>query len=172
MKRFAFAVAGLMAVGAFTIQAADAQVRRGAARGERGAIAGQVHDRTGPNGGKIVGGRGVATDGQGNGIAGSANCARSANAAACRAGVTTRTADGTVNHRSGFASEGPNGGQVNSSGGFTKSADGAVDQSRSTTATGQNGSVTVDGSYTSESGRSRTITCTDTSGAVIACPQR
>lgn len=172
MNRFTVAAASIIAMGAFAIQTADAQVARGGGRGPNGgAAAGQVHDRTGPNGGKIVGGRGVATDGQGNAVVGSANCAKGASAAACRAGSTTRTADGTVNHNSGFTSNGPNGGAVTSSGGLTKSADGTIDQSRSTTATGQNGTVAVDQSYNSSTGSSRTVTCSDASGAVVACPQ-
>ena len=142
MKRFAFAAAGLLAMSTFAVQAADAQVRRGA-----------------------------VTDGQGNGAAGSVNCARTPNAQGCRAGATTRTADGEVNHRSGFAVEGETR-SATSEGGFTKSADGTVNQGRTTTATGANGSVTVDGAYTSGEGRTRTVTCADASGAVVACPQQ
>lgn len=172
MKRFSSVVAGLIAIGAFAIQAAEAQVARGGGRGPNGgAAAGQIHDRTGPNGTTIVGGRGVATDGQGNSVAKSANCAKGSSATACRAGSTTRTADGSVNHNSGFTSTGPNGGAVSSTGGLTKSADGTIDQSRSTSATGQNGSVTIDQSYNSGTGRSRTVTCTDPTGAVVTCPQ-
>lgn len=171
MKRFAFAMTSMLAMGAFAIDAADAQVRRGGVRGDNGAAAGQVHDREGPNGGRVVGGRGIVTDGQGNVAAGSANCARSQSAQGCRAGVTTRSADGSVSHQSGLQASGANG-SIDSSGGFTRSADGTIDQGRSTTATGQNGSVSVDGSYTSDTGRSRTVTCTDSSGAVITCPTR
>lgn len=171
MKRFAFAMTSLLAMGAFAIDAADAQVRRGGVRGDNGAAAGQVHDREGPNGGRVVGGRGIVTDGQGNAATRSANCARGQTAQGCRAGATTRSADGSMSHQSGLHASGANG-ALDSSGGFTRSADGTIDQGRSTTATGQNGAVTVDGAYTSDAGRSRTVTCTDASGAVIACPTR
>lgn len=171
MKRFTFAAAGLVVMSSFAIQAAEAQVRRGAVHGDRGIAAGQVHDRIGPQGGRIVGGRGVVADGQGNAAAGSINCARTPRAQGCRAGATTRTADGTVNHRSGFAVEGETR-SATSQGGFSKSADGSIDQGRSTTATGQNGSVTVDSAYSTGNGHSRTVTCSDASGAIVACPQR
>ena len=171
MKRFAFAMTSLFAMGAFAIDAADAQVRRGGVRGDNGAAAGQVHDREGPNGGRLVGGRGIVTDGEGNVATRSANCARGQSAQGCRAGGTTRSADGSLSHQSGLQASGANG-ALDSSGGFTRSADGTIDQGRSTTATGQNGAVTVDGAYTSDTGRSRTVTCTDASGAVIACPTR
>jgi hypothetical protein len=157
MKRFAFAMTSMLAMGAFAIDAADAQVRRGGVRGDNGAAAGQVHDREGPNGGRVVGGRGIVTDGQGNAAATSAN---------------TRSADGSMSHQSGLQASGANGGTLDSSGGFTRSADGTIDQGRTTTASGQSGTVTVDGAYTSDAGRSRTVTCTDASGAVIACPTR
>lgn len=170
MKRLAFAVAGLLAVTSFAATTAEAQVRRGAAQGERGIAAGQIHDRQGPNGSRVVGGRGVVADGNGNAAAGAVNCARTPNAQGCRAGATTRTADGAVNHRSGFAVEG-DAGSATSQGGFTKSADGTIDQGRTTTATGQNGSVTVDGAYNSDTGRTRTVTCSDSSGAIVACPR-
>lgn len=172
MNRFAIAMTGLLTMSAFVVDVADAQVRRGVARGEAGAAAGQVHDRQGPNGGRVVGGRGVVTDGQGNAAAGSANCARGQNVAGCRAGATTRNADGSASHQSGLHASGANGGTLDSSGGFTRSADGTVDQGRTTTATGQNGTVTVDGAYATDTGRTRTVTCTDAAGAVIACPQR
>lgn len=172
MKRFAFVMTSLVAMSAFAIDAADAQVRRGDIRGGNGSAAGQVHDREGPNGGRIVGGRGAVTDEQGNAAAGSVNCARGQNAAGCRAGATKRNADGSVSHQSGMKAKGENGGMLNSSGGFTRSADGTVDQSRTTTASNQNGTVTIDGAYSTETGRTRTVTCTDASGVAIACPQR
>jgi hypothetical protein len=172
MKRFAFAMTSMLAMGAFAIDAADAQVRRGGVRGDNGAAAGQVHDREGPNGGRVVGGRGIVTDGQGNAAATSANCVSGQSVAGCRAGATTRSADGSMSHQSGLQASGANGGTLDSSGGFTRSADGTIDQGRTTTASGQSGTVTVDGAYTSDAGRSRTVTCTDASGAVIACPTR
>ena len=175
MKRFTIAVAGLLTVATIAVQAAEAQQRvaRGARGNAAGGItAGQIHDRTGPNGGTLRGGRGILTDGQGNGIAGSANCANGEAGRACRAGVTTRTAEGEVAHRSGIRVEGANGKELESAGGFTKDADGNINQARTTEASGEQGAVTVDKTYTSEAGRTRTVTCANTAGEIVACPTR
>lgn len=174
MKRFTLA-ASLLSVALLSAGTADAQQRvaRGAHKnGAGGVTAGQVHDRTGPNGGTLRGGRGVATDGQGNGIAGSANCARGDAGRACRAGMTTRSAEGEVAHRSGFRAEGANGRELESAGGFTRDADGDVNQARTTEASGEKGSVTVDKSYTTQDGRNRTVTCANAAGEIVACPTR
>ncbi|MDP3736315.1 MAG: hypothetical protein Q8R02_02930 [Hyphomonadaceae bacterium] len=167
-------IASLIALGAFTIQTAEAQrVGRGAGRtASGGVVAGQVHDREGPNGGTLRGARGVASDGQGNVIAGSANCADGAAGRACRAGVTERTADGAVTHESGIKIDGANGGTLASQGGFAKDADGNVVRDRTTEASNQNGSVAVDSAYTSETGGSRTVTCANAAGEIVTCPTR
>jgi hypothetical protein len=175
MKRFTLAAASLLSVAALAIQTADAQQRvgRGArANGAGGITAGQLHDRTGPNGGTLRGGRAIATDGQGAGIAGSANCATGAAGRACRAGVTARNAEGEVAHKSGIKIDGANGRELESVGGFTKDADGNIDQGRTTAAAGEQGSVVVDKSYTTETGRARTVTCANAAGEVVACPTR
>ena len=175
MKRFTIAVASLLTVASIAVQAAEAQQR--VARGVRGnaaggVTAGQVHDRIGPNGGTLRGGRGVATDGQGNGIAGSANCANGAAGRACRAGMTTRTAEGEVAHKSGIRVEGAKGRELESAGGFTKDADGNINQARTSEASGEQGTVTVDKAYTTEAGRTRTVTCANAAGETVACPTR
>lgn len=175
MKRFTIAVASLLTVATIAVQVAEAQQRvaRGArTNGAGGVTAGQVHDRTGPNGGTLRGGRGVVSDGQGNAIAGSANCANGEAGRACRAGVTTRTADGAVRRQSGIQAEGANGGTLDSTGGFTKDAEGNISQARTSNASGEQGSVAVDKAYTTETGRARTVTCANTAGEIVACPTR
>lgn len=173
MKRFTIAVATLIAAGLLASQAAEAQVARGHVRLPSGAAAGgQIHKRTGPDGGTLIGGRRAARDGHGNAVVGGANCATGAAGQACRAGRTTRTADGTVTHRSGVDIDGANGRALTSTGDFTKSADGAITHDRTTSASGANGSVTIDKSYATGTGRTRTATCANAAGEVVACPTR
>lgn len=174
MKRYALAAISLMAFGSLAVEAAEAQrVDRGARANRAGGItAHQAHDREGPNGGTLRGGRKVVTDGNGNAAAGAVNCAKGDAGRACRAGVTTRTAEGELAHKSGIKVEGANGRELTSAGGFTKDAEGNIDQARTTEASGEKGTVTVDKSYATGEGRSRTVTCADASGAVVACPTR
>lgn len=174
MKTFAL-VGAVLALSAASIDVAEA---RGGGRFLRenaagGVTAGAWHNRVGPNGGAAVGGRGIVTDGAGNGVLGSAGCAEGAAGAGCRAGKTTFDAEGNVTHRSGAAFEGANGGTATTEGGFTRNADGTYAGGRETNATGPAGnSYAASTSWSSESGRSRTVTCTDSSGAVVACPTR
>lgn len=168
MTKFAIAAVALLAVGAFSIPEASAQGRiRGARVNNAGGVtAGQAY-----NTGQRAGARGVITDGQGNGAAGSASCAAGAAGRACRAGVTTRTADGAVNHQSGAVVEGANGGTAATQGGFTRNADGTYSGGRTTSASGDRGSYNAETSYDSETGVTRTVTCTDPAGAAVACPR-
>jgi hypothetical protein len=205
MKRFTIAVVSFLTVATIAVQAAEAQQR--VARGARGNAAGgmtawQAHDRTGPDGGTVRGGRRVITDGDGRGAYRSANCATGEAGRACRAGVTARNAEGDVGHRSGVRIEGANGGELaragatvrsaegevahksgirvegangkelESAGGFTRDAGGNIDQARTTEASGEKGSVTVDKAYTTETGRTRTVTCANAAGEIVACPTR
>lgn len=174
MKRFALAAAALLAAATLTVGAADAQGRaRGARQNAAGGItAGQVHNNVGPNGGQRVGGRGVVTDGQGNAAAGAANCAAGAAGRACRAGAVTRSADGTVTRQGGAAVEGANGGSASTQGGFVRNPDGTYSGGRTTEAAGANGTHSAQTDYNSETGVTRTVTCTDAGGAVVACPTR
>lgn len=174
MKSWFMAAAATLALTAFSIDSADAGRLRGARQNAAGGVtAGAVHNTQGPNGGRSVGGRGVITDGQGNGAAGSANCASGAAGRACRAGYTTRSADGAVTHQSGAAFEGANGGSGSTQGGFTRNADGTYSGGRTTSATGAQGnSYNADTAYDSETGVSRSVSCTDASGAAISCPTR
>ena len=179
--------------------AADAQGRFGArgarANPEGGMTAGAVRGRGNGEGQGVVRGRGVITDGQGNAAAGSRGCARGQAGAACRAGATTVTADGTVNHRSGAAwnTETSTG---STQGGFTRNADGSYSGGRDTAVSGargdyaastsvssetglnrsvnasnEDGSVAIDAQHQQGVGGSRTVTCFDPSGAVVACPR-
>ena len=174
MKTLAI-MGAVLALSTVTMSVAEA---RGAGRfahgnGAGGVTAGAWHDRVGPNGGAAVGGRGVVTDGEGNGVAVSGGCAEGAQGRGCRAGKTTFDAEGNLTHRSGFAAEGADGGTVTSEGGFARSGDGTYSGSRDTSATGAAGnSYSASSTWDSANGKSRTVTCMDSSGAVVACPTR
>lgn len=174
MKSWFMAATAALALTAFSIDAASAERLRGARQNAAGGVtAGSVHNTQGPNGGRSIGRRGLITDGEGNGVARSANCASGGAGRACRAGYTTRTADGAVNHQSGAAFEGANGGSGSTQGGFSRNADGTYSGDRSTSATGAQGnSYNADTTYDSETGVSRSVSCTDASGAAISCPTR
>lgn len=168
MKKFAMIAAALIAASTISVVEASAQ---GRVRGARVNEAGGVTAGTAYNTGNRAGARGVITDGEGNGAAGGASCAAGAAGRACRAGATTVTADGTVQHQSGAQAEGANGGVASTQGGFTRNADGTYSGARTTSATGAAGnSYNAQTTYDSTTGVTRSVTCTDPTGAVIACP--
>ena len=174
MKIQALVAASILALSTFVIDDAAAQGRVRVTRqnGEGGVTHVTGANRVGPNGGQSVGARGVVTDGEGNGAAASGRCARGVQGEACRAGNTTRTADGAVTHESGGAFQGANGASGSTQGGFTRNADGTYSGGRTTSATGANGAYDAETTYDSENGVNRTVTCTDPTGAVVACPTR
>ncbi len=90
-----------------------------------------------------------------------------------RAGTTSVDADGSATHRSGFEAQGAKG-SVQSQGSATRDARGDVTQSRTTTATSSStgDSATSTASYNKDTGRTRTTSCFNASGASIACPAR
>lgn len=126
---------------AHTADGGRAAVTGAAVRGEHGAYAR---------------GRKIISDGQGN-VAG-------------RSGGYVQGADGGSAGRQGSAFvEGPNGGSTATSGSVARDADGSVNGSRSTTATGASGN-TYNGSTTVNDGQiSHTGTCTNAAGETIAC---
>jgi hypothetical protein len=125
----------------------------------------------GPNGGMAGHTRGFATDGQGNAVGGSAAAFKTPGGAkGFRAGMTTRSADGTVRRQSGGAVSGVNG-TASSYGGFTKNADGTTSGSRSTTVQSKNSEASYQGntSYSSTDGLQHTSTCADAEGDLGTC---
>ncbi|MFZ3116716.1 MAG: hypothetical protein WA159_00200, partial [Variovorax sp.] len=89
---------------------------------------------------------------------------------ASRAGTNTRNADGSATHRSSLSANGSQG-SVQSSGSASRDASGTVTQSRSTTATNAatGNSVQSSSSYSKDTGLTRSATCYNAGGAVIAC---
>jgi hypothetical protein len=175
MKAIALAAAGILALTTLTIDDAAAQgARRGWRQNAKGGItARQVHNREGRNGGRLVGGRRVATDGEGDGVYRARNCGSGEAGRFCRAGVTARNDEGGVAHRSGAVVEGANGGAAITQGGFVRDADGNIVGGRSTYATGADGgSYSAQTTYDSEHGATRTVTCRNAAGEVAACPTR
>lgn len=160
-------------LGAALVAAAPAQagrVRNSHANAEGGTTRSVVAARGGEAASAVRGHR-LVTDGQGNARRRSAAAGETAGGGRWqRAGETTRQADGSAAHRSAFSASGPRG-TVQSSGSATRSADGHVEQSRSTTATSATtgNSRTSTTRYDSDSGLSRSATCFDASGASIPC---
>lgn len=176
---------------------ADAQAggfRKGGVKGEAGAAARSRGFVT--NGGEWGAARrgAVASDGQGSGFARRGGCVDGAAGAGCRGGAVTRGADGSVSARSGAEFNGDHG-SLSRRRAFERDADGALAGQRSTDASGARGSYNGeaslesgvyhrDGVYTGSDGRSaaveggyergvggaRSVTCTNASGAVVACP--
>lgn len=169
-------------------------LRKGVAVGENGVAA---RSRGGVFNGEGQGAfrrGGLASDGNGNGMAGFGKCANSTAGAACRSGAATWQDDGSLSRT--LRSEGS--GQHGSFGSerlLERSADGAWTGSRTTEAAGTSGSYSGsstlndgtynrDGTYTGDegqsasvdsmyergSGGSRTVTCIDATGAIVDCP--
>ena len=121
-------------------------------------------------------------------------CAFGLRGAGCRAAATRRGQDGSVERRAGFGLRGYNGGSVDSTGRFSRGADGAFSGQRETTASGpngsyrgntqigngrfdrnatwrgRNGSVEVQSRWRRGEGFSRQVTCRNTAGALVPCP--
>lgn len=153
---------------AFAAPHADAREGRIKARGENGVAAAGV----GPNGGAFVRGAGAVTNADGSVTSASGGAVRGPNGAkAARASSTTVNPDGSASRRSGFAAKGANG-ALASTGAATRDADGTIDASRTTAATGAKGSYEANTIYTTENGVTRQATCKDTAGVVVACPRQ
>jgi hypothetical protein len=161
------AALGLAFAVALAAPHADAREGRVKARGEHGAVAAGA----GPNGGAFARGAGAKQNADGSVTAASGGVARGPNGAkAARASTTTVNPDGSASRRGGFAASGANG-AIASTGSTTRNADGTVDAQRTTEATGAKGSYEGQTTYNSTTGVTRQTTCTDPSGAVVACPR-
>ncbi len=147
---------------------ADAREGRIKARGANGAVAASV----GPNGGAFARGAGAVTNADGSTTAASGGVMRAPNGAkAARGSTTTVNPDGSASRRSGFAAKGAKG-AVASTGSATRDADGTIDASRTTAATGAKGSYEANTTYSTENGVTRQATCKDAAGVVVACPRQ
>jgi hypothetical protein len=157
----AFAGAQGFRSGGFMRQNGAGGISGGAARGFRTPQGGSGHAW------------GFSSDGQGNVAGGSARAFRGPNGrTGARSGGFTRSADGTINHRSGAAVSGQRG-SIATRGSFSKDSSGNVSGSRNTTATSQSGAY-YEGStaFNSSSGVQHTGTCYDAAGNAVACPGR
>ncbi|MBP6894649.1 MAG: hypothetical protein KBC94_09520 [Pseudacidovorax sp.] len=136
-----------------------------------GTTATRLAGRQGPEGGRFGAARGVATDGQGNVVAGSASRLHGpAGGLAQRAGRTQVHADGSAQHQGTLSASNARG-SLQSTGNATCSADGTVEASRSSSATQATTGNSVQRStqYSSSTGLTHSATCFDASGATIAC---
>ncbi len=157
-----------------TFALADGKARFHRENPAGGVTAGSMGAHTGPYGGRFGGGRMIVTDGQGNGAATSGSAFKTpSGAVGARAGATTRSADGTIQHKSGFGINGAKG-SATSQGQTTVSADGTVNQSRNTSVHNAQTGNSYEGntSYNSTDGVSHSATCYDAAGSVITCPSR
>lgn len=149
----------------------------------------------GPNGGEAARGRVTTASGQGQGSTKSGGEFRGPNGAEGSRQGSTQWDNGNVTHQGSEQVTGRNGGSIQSSGNFQKSADGQFSGSRSTTATGPNGGsyngsttyqngsathttdvttkngATYQGQTTYEKGQgvTHTGTCTNASGETVPC---
>lgn len=116
----------------------------------------------------------LRTDGQGNGSVTSGAAVSTANGGQFkRAGHTTRSADGSMQHDSGFT--GSNGkGSVQSQGSATRDAQGDVTQNRTTSATSAStgNSAVSTSSYSKDGGFEHSVNCFDANGAAMNCPKK
>jgi hypothetical protein len=113
--------------------------------------------------------RGVTTNGAGAVSEGSAAGFKAANGATgYRTATNTSNGAGDATHQSSIAASGAKG-SVTSSGSATKTSSG-VDESRTTSATAANGdSYNGSTSYAPQTGLTHSGTCSNASGATIAC---
>lgn len=132
------------------------------------------HQASGPNGGSVARSRVVQGDGTGNRSAlRNRSWTTPAGGSGARSASNVRNADGSLGHDSSIAASNARG-SVSSSGGFDRSADGTLTQSRNTTVTNANtgNSMQSSSSYSADAGRSRTVSCYDAGGNAISCPAR
>jgi hypothetical protein len=153
------------------LAAGRVKARGATANPEGGVTTGSAAAGRGPNGGAYTRGGATTTDGQGNAQNVRGGAARTPSGGkGARAASTTVNADGSGSRQAGFAASGPRG-SAQSSGAFSRSADGTVNGGRSTSATGTNGN-SYDGQTTVEDNQvSHSHTCTDAAGEVIPCTQ-
>jgi hypothetical protein len=145
------------------------------------AEAGRVGGRTGKGtmaaagsagGNSWARGRATTTNENGGKTVTSGGAFQGANGArGARASQTTVNADGSATSQSGFTASGARG-SASSQGSATRNADGTFNGARTSTATSAATGNTYNGSTSyDQNGVNRTATCTDASGATIACPR-
>ena len=118
----------------------------------------------------------AASDGQGNAVVSSGRAFRGPNGnQAMRAGYTTRTSDGAIQHQGGSGWQGKYG-QGTSQTSFSSDGQGNASGSVNTTYSANNGSSYQGNTSASYSNGSATIThtgtCYDVSGNAVSCPSR
>lgn len=151
-----------------TATLADARPNRATVRGQNGAVTAV----SGPNG-SAVRARGARQNADGSVTAARGRAVSTANGRAARGSTTTVNPDGSAQRQSRAAASGVRG-SASTQSNVSRSADGTLSGGRTTTATSNatgnsyNGSVQID----PVTGQPvRTATCTNASGATIACPR-
>lgn len=146
---------------AFTATSAQAQRVRAARENIAGGVtAGGAHDVRGPYGGRAVGEGGAVSDGDGNGVAGSRGCARTAaGGRGCGAGATSRDENGNVYHEQSGYARGAFGNTASTQGSFERDDDGDLSGQRESEVNLANRSYSIDTTYGSNSGWDRDVDC-------------
>ncbi len=182
-----------LGVSAIPAEAQMLDIRRGVAVSESG-VAGRTRGfvSNGEGAGAFRRG-GLTIDDQGNGGAGRGGCVAGQTGNGCRGGSASWSSDGSFLGQSGAEFSGDNG-FFSSRRTLELDADGNVTGTRSTDASGDRGaysgasslengtynrdgtysgtegqSATVEGGWTRGAGGSRAVTCTDSTGATVAC---
>lgn len=163
---------GLMVVSPQTAEAGGGYLFKGARQNASGGVtAGSRRVIRGAEGNYYRNGRGIYTDGSGNGSAWHSKGFHGPNGASANvAGGTTRSADGTLEHRNSRSYYGQNR-TYTSDGTFSKNSEGQITANKNTSATAANGaSYNGSTSYDPASGLTRTQVCTNQYGETVECP--
>lgn len=167
MTKFALLAPIALGVALVATVAADAQTR-GRTRTPNGVAAGA----SGPNG-SVVRGRGAVRNADGSVTTASGGAYNTATGQGARAATTTVSPDGSATRRGGFAAQGTRGSAA-SEGSVTRNADGTYSGGRASTATSATTGNSYSGSTQIDPATGKPVrsgTCTNASGAVIACPR-
>jgi hypothetical protein len=159
---------GTVALMLATTVAAEAAPNRVKTRGQNGVAT----VATGANG-SIARARGARMNSDGSVTAGSGGAFKTATGEGARASTTTINPDGSATRSGRFAASGAKG-SASSSSDVTRNADGTYSGGRTSTATSTATGNTFNGSTQIDPATGkpvRTSTCTNASGAVIACPR-
>lgn len=165
---------GLVTVTAHPAEAGGGYVFKGAGQNDAGGItAGSRRAIRGENGNYYKNGKGLWTDGSGNVKSRRVKGFQAPNGSSgAVASGTTRTTDGSLQHKSNAQYNGQNV-SASSSGNFTKSADGQLTATRQSSATTASGAgYTGSTSYDPATGLSTTRVCTNQYGETVPCPKQ
>lgn len=151
------------------VQIANAREGKIKAKGANGKVV-----AASKNGNSIVKGHGVKTNADGSITTANGQAFKAANGAVgAHAGSTTINPDGSATHLGGLNAKGQKGSVMNQNSAY-KNSDGTYGGSSNTAITSNKTGNSYNGTatYDSTTGLTKSATCTNASGAIIACPTR